>query len=58
MKTIDFTDKYYDTPAVMVAPKSSAIDGTADSVKGKIVGVQVSTTHANYAEKHRNATTR
>ncbi len=52
MKTIDFTDKYYDTPAVMVAPKNSAADGTPDSVKNKIVGVQVSTTHANYAEKH------
>jgi polar amino acid transport system substrate-binding protein len=52
MKTIDFTDRYYNTPAVIVAPKSSSIDGTPDSVKGKIVGVQVSTTHANYAEKH------
>jgi len=52
MKTIDFSDKYYNTPAVIVAPKSSSINGMADSVKGKIVGVQVSTTHANYAEKH------
>ena len=51
-KTIDFSDKYYDTPAVMVAPKDSSIDGTAESVSGKVVGVQVSTTHANYAEKH------
>jgi polar amino acid transport system substrate-binding protein len=56
MKTIDFTDKYYNTPAVIVAPKSSSIDGTPDSVKGKIVGVQVSTTHANYAEKHLQST--
>ncbi len=52
MKTIDFTDRYYNTPAVIVAPKGSSIDGTPDSVEGKIVGVQVSTTHANYAEKH------
>ena len=51
-KTIDFSDKYYDTPAVMVAPKGSSIDGTPESVSGKVVGVQVSTTHANYAEKH------
>ena len=56
MKTIDFTDRYYNTPAVIVAPKSSSIDGTPDSVKGKIVGVQVSTTHANYAEKHLQST--
>ena len=55
MKTIDFSDKYYNTPAVIVAPKSSSIDGMPDSVKGKIVGVQVSTTHANYAEKHLRA---
>lgn len=51
-KTIDFSNKYYDTPAIIVAPKDSSIDGTPESVKGKIVGVQVSTTHANYAEKH------
>ena len=56
MKTIDFTDRYYNTPAVIVAPKSSSIDGSPDSVKGKIVGVQVSTTHANYAEKHLQST--
>ncbi len=51
-KTIDFSDKYYDTPAVIIAPKDSSIDGTPESVAGKIVGVQVSTTHANYVEKH------
>lgn len=52
MKTIDFSDKYYNTPAVIVGPKDSDISGDPASVKGKIVGVQVSTTHANYAEKH------
>lgn len=52
MKTIDFSDKYYDTPVVIVAAKGSSIDGTPGSVAGKIVGVQVSTTHANYVEKH------
>lgn len=52
MKTIAFSDKYYNTPAVIVAPKGSAITGDPASAKGKIVGVQVSTTHANYAEKH------
>ena len=51
-KTIAFSDKYYNTPAVIVAPKGSKISGDMASVKGKIVGVQVSTTHANYAEKH------
>ena len=51
-KTIDFSNKYYNTPAIIVADKSSGIDGTPESLKGKIVGVQVSTTHSNYADKH------
>ncbi len=52
MKTIAFSDKYYNTPAVIVAAKGSDISGDAASLSGKIVGVQVSTTHANYVEKH------
>ncbi len=52
METIDFSNKYYNTPAAIVAPKGSEIDGSAESVAGKIVGVQVSTTHANYADKY------
>jgi polar amino acid transport system substrate-binding protein len=52
METIDFSDKYYNTPAVIVAPKDSAIDGTPDTVKDKVFGVQVSTIHANYADKY------
>lgn len=52
MKTIDFSDKYYNTPAVLVAPKDSKIDGSAESLKGAVVGVQVSTTHENFATKH------
>ena len=52
MKVIDFSDKYYNTPAAMVAAKSASIDGSPDSVKGKIVAVQVSTTHADYAKKY------
>ncbi len=49
-QTINFSDKYYNTPAVLVAPESMEID-TGD-MSGKIVGVQVSTIHQNYAEKH------
>jgi polar amino acid transport system substrate-binding protein len=51
-KTIDFSDKYYNTPAVFVSNKDSDIDGSPESLEGKIVGVQVSTTHANYVDKH------
>jgi polar amino acid transport system substrate-binding protein len=50
MKTSDFSDKYYNTPAAIVAAKSSSIDGSPESVKGQIIGVQVSTTHQNYVE--------
>lgn len=49
-KVIAFSDKYYNTPAVLVAPKSSDVSDDPASLDGKIVGVQVSTTHANYAE--------
>lgn len=52
MKVINFSDKYYNTPAAMVAPKTATLDGSPASVKGKIVGVQVSTTHADYAKKY------
>ncbi len=52
MKTISFSNKYYNTPAAIVAAKSSDMDGTPESVKGKVIGVQVSTTHQNYAQEH------
>ena len=50
MRTIAFSDKYYNTPAGIVAAKSSDIDGSPGSVEGKIIGVQVATTHQNYVE--------
>jgi len=52
MKTISFSDKYYNTPASIVAMKSMDMDGTPESVAGKIIGVQVSTTHQNYVQSH------
>lgn len=52
MKVIAFSDKYYNTPAVLVAEKSSDISADPASLSGKIVGVQVSTTHANYADEY------
>jgi polar amino acid transport system substrate-binding protein len=54
-ETIDFTDKYYQTPAVIIGPKSASfnIDNkNPDSLKGKIVGVQTSTIHAQYVQKY------
>ena len=50
-KTINFSDKYYNTPAALIAPKNLSIS-TVDDLKGKTIGVQVSSTHSNYAEKY------
>jgi len=52
MQTIDFTDKYYNTPTVIVAAKGSGITPTAEGLAGKIIGVQVSTVHQDYAQTH------
>lgn len=51
-KTIDFSDKYYNTPTAIIGPKGETFDATSEGLKGKIIGVQVSTVHAEYAKKH------
>ncbi len=51
-KTIDFSDKYYKTPANVVATKGSGIKPTPEGLAGKIVGVQVSTIHETYVQKY------
>jgi polar amino acid transport system substrate-binding protein len=51
-KTIDFSDKYYNTPTAVIGSKDEKFDATPDGLKGKVLGVQVSTTHAAYAKKH------
>ncbi len=51
MKKVDFTDKYYNTPARFVAAKGSGIkDVSPEALKGKVIGAQSSTTHATYLE--------
>lgn len=52
LKTIDFSDKYYNTPANVVALKGSGVTADPAGMKGKILGVQVSTIHQAYAVKH------
>ncbi len=54
-KTIDFSDMYYDTPSVLIGAKNGDTDITPDHLKGKIIGVQVSTTHERYAQKYFSA---
>ena len=51
MEKVDFTNKYYNTPPAIAAPKDTDIAGvTKEDLAGKVVGVQGSTTHSNYAE--------
>lgn len=52
MKTIDFSDKYYNTPTVIVGPKGMDMAPTPEGLAGKIIGVQVATVHEAYAQKH------
>lgn len=51
-QTIDFSDKYYKTPAFVAVAKGSGMTPDAADLSGKILGVQVSTTHADYAQAH------
>ncbi|KXF77819.1 amino acid ABC transporter [Paramesorhizobium deserti] len=51
-KTIDFSDKYYNTPTVVLGSRDVEMDATPEGMKGKVLGVQVSTVHQVYAKKH------
>lgn len=51
LEKVDFSRKYYQTPPAIAVPKDSPIK-SVDDLKGKAIGAQGSTTHANYAEKH------
>lgn len=51
MKKVDFTEKYYNTPAKFVAKKGSGMSDTSPAgMKGKTIGAQSSTTHSTYLE--------
>lgn len=45
---VDFTGKYYNTPAKFVAKKGANLDITPEGLKGKVVGVQRATIHENF----------
>lgn len=45
---VDFTDKYYVSPARFVAKKGADIDISKEGLKGKVVGVQRATIHENF----------
>jgi len=45
---VDFTNKYYQTPARFVAKKGAGITVSKEGLKGKKVGVQRATIHENF----------
>lgn len=49
-QVIDFTEKYYNTPARFVAAKDSDLTFTPEGLAGKIVGVQRGTIHQAFME--------
>jgi polar amino acid transport system substrate-binding protein len=51
-KTIDFTDMYYNGATVLIGKKDGDKDITPAHLKGKTIGVQVSTIHEKYAQKY------
>jgi arginine/ornithine transport system substrate-binding protein len=48
-RSVAFTDKYYNTPARLVARKGTALVPTPAGMKGKRIGVQRSTIHDRFA---------
>ena len=57
-KRIDFTDKYYHTPAVFVAPTKAGLkDVSPAALKGKTLGAQSSTIHSGYLEDNYKGST-
>ncbi|MDI9409243.1 MAG: transporter substrate-binding domain-containing protein, partial [Candidatus Pacebacteria bacterium] len=52
---IDFSDKYYENNAYVVAAKKSSFTSKTDDLAGKTIGVQISTTFSTYAETHYKA---
>ncbi|MFZ9039475.1 MAG: ABC transporter substrate-binding protein [Gammaproteobacteria bacterium] len=50
-KRVDFSDKYYNTPAKFVAKKGSGLEISKSGLAGKRIGLQRGTTHQCYMEK-------
>jgi len=48
-KVVEFSDKYYHTPARFVGKKGNGFNATVAGMKGKRIGVQRTTTHDRFA---------
>ncbi|PBB43754.1 amino acid ABC transporter substrate-binding protein [Mesorhizobium sp. WSM3866] len=51
-QTIDFTDKYYNTPSKLIGAKDGTTGASPDDVSGKTIGIQVSTIQSEYYKKY------
>lgn len=51
-EVIDFSNMYYDTPPAIIGPKNGDLDYSTEHLKGKSLGVQVSTAHERHAQKY------
>lgn len=49
-KVIDFTGKYYQTPAKFIGKADAGLTDTPEGLKGKVVGVQRGTIHQDFME--------
>ena len=50
LEKVDFTNKYYNTPPAIAAPKDTDIKGVSkEDLAGKTIGAATSTTHFNYS---------
>jgi lysine-arginine-ornithine-binding protein len=49
-QVIDFTNKYYNTPARFIAPKGTDMVDSAEGMAGKRIGVQRGSVHHGYVE--------
>ncbi len=49
LKAVDFSDKYYHTPARMVARADAKFEVTPEGLKGRKIGVQRATIHDRFA---------
>jgi polar amino acid transport system substrate-binding protein/arginine/ornithine transport system substrate-binding protein len=50
-QVIDFTNKYYQTPALFAARADAGFDDSPEGMAGKVVGVQRGTIHQDFMEK-------
>ena len=51
-KTINFSNAYYNSAAVIIGPKGADKEFSPEHLSGKNVGVQSGTTHSNYIDKY------